>query len=220
MTRVEDHVAGDAGFALIEALASLVIVGMLALMLMAGVRTGKQVWERMDARSAAGEAIEGAQSVVRQRLEQMYPATLYGGAEATSDITGQQDSLVFLAPPDGMRRPAPLRRYRLFLDDRQDLLLASISDVADPRDPGVTNQILLRGVQTLDIAYFGAAPPDMTRRWRSNWKQLTLPPELVRVRIGFAAGDRRVWPDLIVHPLVTIDSGCILSAATSHCRGR
>ena len=212
--------AADAGFSLVEALASLVLVGLLTMMLGAGIGTGRHVWERMDARSGVGEAIEGAQSVLRQRLEQLYPATLYGGAEAMADVTGDPESVVFLAPPEGVRRPAPLRRYRLYLDGRQDLLLSSISDVANAADPGLTNQVLLRGVQTLDIAYFGLVAPDDAPRWRQTWREQALPPRLVRVRVGFEPGDRRVWPDLIVHPLTTIDSGCILSAATSHCRGR
>ena len=37
---------------------------------------------------------------------------------------------------------------------------------------------------------------------------------------AFEPGDPRPWPDLIVHPLTNIDAACILSAATSHCRGR
>lgn len=210
----------DGGFALVEALASLVIVGMLTLMLVSGVGVGRSVWERMDSRAAAGEAIEGAQSRLRDRLEQIYPATLYGGAEALADFAGDTDSLVFLSLPDAIHSPGPLRRYRLYLDPKSELVLASISDVKNDHDPGLTSEILLGGVQSLDIAYYGQLAPDTGALWRPSWKQQALPPQLIRVRLGFERGDRRAWPDLIVHPLVNINSGCILSAATSHCRGR
>ena len=208
------------GFALIEALASLVIVGMISLLMFQGVGIGKRVWERSNRTTASDEAIEGAQTILRGRIEQMYPATLYGGSEAEADINGKSESLEFLAPPTGAGRPAPLRRYLLELNVGRQLLLSSISDVVWAQDPHITQQVLLTGVQQIDLAYFGAAQPDYTRQWRSRWHQQVTPPELVRIRVAFAPGDPRRWPDLIVHPLTTIDSGCILSAATSHCRGR
>jgi len=212
--------AGTAGFALIEALASLVIVGLLSVMLIQGVVTGRRVWERLDTRGAALEAVDGAQTVLRQRIEQLYPATLYGHAETEIDMQGGPESLAFLSSPAQAQRPAPLRRFLLNVTAGQDLVLSSTNDVATSGQPGVTHQVLLTGVRQIDIAYFGPAAPDLSRRWRSTWTEQTLPPELIRVRIDFESGDPRVWPDLIVRPRATMDSGCILSASTSHCRGR
>jgi general secretion pathway protein J len=208
------------GFALAEALTSLVIVGLLGVMLIQGVTTGRQVWQRLDTRSAAVEAVEGAQTVLRDRLEQLYAATLYGGAEVRIDMEGGPESVAFLAPPAQALRPAPLNRFQLDLKANQDLVLSSTSDVATSGQPGVTRQVLLTGVRQVDIAYFGPAAPDHSRRWRSSWMDQTLPPELIRIRLDFEPGDPRVWPDLIVRPRTSIDSGCILSSATSHCRGR
>jgi general secretion pathway protein J len=210
----------DRGFALIEALGSLVIVGMISLLLLQGVGTGRRVWERIDTTAASAEAVEGAQTLLRGRIEQMYPATLYGGDEAEVDIAGGPDTLEFLAPATEAGRPSPLRRYRLELDVGGNLSLSSISDVVWARDPAITKQILLSGVQQIDIAYFGTEGQDHTRQWRTTWSQNIAAPDLVRVRVAFRRGDKRRWPDLIVHPLTTIDSACILSAATSRCRGR
>jgi general secretion pathway protein J len=211
---------GTGGFALVEALTSLVIVGLLGVMLIQGVTTGRQVWQRLDTRSAAIEAVDGAQAVLRDRLDQLYAATLYGGPTVRIDMEGGPESVAFLAPPAQALRPAPLNRFQLDLTPGQDLVLSSTSDVAMSGQPGVTRQVLLTGVRRLDIAYFGPAAPDLARRWRSTWTGQTLPPELIRIRLGFESGDPRVWPDLIVRPRTTIDSGCILSSATSHCRGR
>ena len=211
---------GTAGFALIEALASLVIVGMLGVMLIQGVTTGRRVWERLDTRAAAFEAVEGAQTVLRGRLEQLYPATLYSIGEARIDLDGGPESIAFLAPPAQALRPAPLRRFRLDLTTGQDLVLSSISDVAMRGEPGVSRQVLLTGVRQLDITYYGATPSDMTPRWRSAWIGQSLPPDLIRIRIAFEPGDPRQWPDLMVRPQTTIDAQCILSPSTGHCRGR
>jgi general secretion pathway protein J len=208
------------GFALIEALASLVIVGMLSVMLIQGVTTGRRVWERLDTRSAAIEAVDGAQTVLRGRIEQIFPATLYNSAELTIDMVGAPQSVAFLAPPAQALRPAPLKRFRLDLTAGQDLVLTSVSDVATNGQPGATRQVLLTGVRQPDIAYFGSEALDPARRWRTSWVNQVSTPDLIRVRIDFEPGDPRIWPDLIIRPRTTIDSGCILSTSTSHCRGR
>jgi general secretion pathway protein J len=211
---------GTAGFALIEALANLVIVGLLGVMLIQGVTTGRRVWARLDTRSAAFEAVEGAQSALRGRLEQLFPATLYTLGEARVDMDGGPESLAFLAPPAEALRPAPLRRFRLDLTGGQDLVLSSVSDVALSGERGVNRQVLLTGVRQLDIAYYGAQGPDLAAGWRGTWTGQPLPPDLIRVRIAFEPGDPRWWPDLIVRPRATVDAQCIFSPATGHCRGR
>ncbi len=212
--------AGTGGFALIEALASLVIVGMLGIMMIQGVSTGQRVWARLDTRAAAFEAVEGAQDTLRGRLEQLYPATVFIGGGEQVDLNGGPETIAFLAPPQVASRPAPLRRYRLDLTVGQDLVLSSISDVAIAGAPTVTRQVLLTGVRQMDIAYYGAQPPDPTPGWRSAWAGQPEAPDLIRIRLAFEPGDPRQWPDLIVRPRTTIDSQCILSPSTSHCRGR
>lgn len=211
--------AGDAGFALVEALASLLIVGMISLLLMQGLDTGRRVWERIDTRSAAGEAVDGAQGALRDRIEQTFLATLYDQNPPYVDIDGQAGSLQFLAPPPQAGRPAPLRRYRLGLTTAGDLLLSSVSDVASEGSAVVTNQVLLHRVRALDIAYFGPGS-DHIRRWRQSWQAQPDAPELVRVRVTFDPGDPRAWPDLIIRPRATIDAGCTLNFTNGRCKGR
>ncbi len=210
----------DAGFSLIEALASLVVVGMIGLMLVEGVSTGKRVWERIDTRQARAEALESAQNTLRDRIEEIYPATLFNKSPPYIDFTGAAEQVIFLANPPMSDRPAAVRRYTLALDTATNLVLSSISDVGRPELAPVTRQILLRGVRQLDIAYFGAAQPDFTRRWRSFWDSEAALPEAVRVRLTLEPGDERQWPDLIIHPRPSIDASCSLNPITHHCKGR
>ena len=210
----------DQGFALVEALASLVIVGMIALMLAAGATTGRRVWEGIDRRESAGEELENAQAAFRDRVEQIYPATLYQGNPPTVDFQGTPGGLDFLASPSQAERPAPLRRYTLSLDAAGDLVLASVSDVGPPETAPVSRQILLKGVREIDLAYFGATLPDMQRRWRPGWRNQSGLPEAVRLRVVFEPGDTRQWPDLVVRTRTTIDASCLLNVATHRCRGR
>jgi hypothetical protein len=101
-----------------------------------------------------------------------------------------------------------------------DLVLASAERAPSARGGGPSAQVLARGVRELDLAYFGAVAPDTPGQWSPRWRRRSLPPELVRVRVGFQPGDRRRWPDLIVAPRAMVDADCALSAITHDCQGR
>ena len=208
------------GFALVEALASLVIVAMMGLLLVAGLTTGRRVWDRLDTREAAGETLDAAQSLVRDRLEQAYPQTLYDENPPYVDFQGRAQSVVFLANPPAAQRPAPLRRYTLDVDTGGRLVLSSVSDVGPVERQPVKRETLLSGVRQIDLAYFGPAQPDFQHRWRPIWRDNTLLPELVRLRLTFEPNDPRHWADLIVRPRTTIDSACLLNTISHRCKGR
>jgi len=210
----------DGGIALVEALAALVVVGMIGLMLMAGAGTGRRVWERIDAREARGEELESAQSALRDRVSQIYPATKFDASPPYIDFRGKVDQVVFLANPPEVARPAPLRRYTVSLDAAGNLALSSISDVEARDDAPVDRQVLLRHVQRLEIGYFGPAQPDFQPRWRDAWRDERALPALVRVRVAFEDGDPRVWTDLIIRTQTTIDSACLINEITHRCKGR
>jgi general secretion pathway protein J len=211
----------EAGFTIVELLVSLLILGMLILMIIMGLGTGRRVWERMDQSALSIETIEGAQTLLRDRIERTYGATRFDSATPYADFRGLPNRISFLAPPPEVNRPQALRRYDLSLDGNGNLLLSSWSDVAaDPDRPAITSVVVLRGVQGMDVAYFGTAAPDLTPRWRPTWDHQAAPPRLVRVRLAFAPGDRREWPDMIVKPAADVDIRCILDIATGRCGGR
>ena len=208
------------GFALAELLVTLVVLGMIGALIVGGVATGRRVWEHGDAVAAAGEQVVAAENLLRARLERAYPATRYDASAPYSDFDGVAKSVAFLAPDGDAHRPSALRRYTLALNVAGDLVLTSVSDVADPDNPRPVDIVLLRRVETIDLAYFGAAPPDNVPRWRLDWRRQSRLPDAVRLRVQFAQGDRRWWPDLIVHPFATVDLLCTLDLASHRCRGR
>jgi general secretion pathway protein J len=60
----------------------------------------------------------------------------------------------------------------------------------------------MRHVAAVEIAYFGAQERDLRPMWRATWDEAILLPTLVRLRVTLIEGDRRVWPDLVVQPMV------------------
>jgi general secretion pathway protein J len=207
------------GYTLIELLVALSIMGLLSVMLLAGLSGRGDAWIRMDRATTRDEAIEAAQDVLRERLQHAWPATRYDIRPPGPDFDGDSDRLTFLAPPPARDGPGTLRRYSLRLDANGDLVLEAVSDLAlDPSRPE-RRDVVLRGVRALDLSYFGAVEPDPTPRWNARWRQRPRMPSLVRIRLQFARDQAR-WPDLVARPYADIDADCALLATTGGCRGR
>jgi general secretion pathway protein J len=62
--------------------------------------------------------------------------------------------------------------------------------------PSPSETELVGNVARLEIAYWGSISPDQPAAWQARWDG-PAPPELIRIRLIFAKGDKRRWPDLI-----------------------
>jgi general secretion pathway protein J len=210
----------DDGFTLIEALVSLAVLALLSLTLIGGLAAPRAVWSRQDAGLDRTEAVETAQGVLRERLQRAVPITMYDRRPPGPDFDGLAGQTLFIAPPPQAQAGDGLRRYRLSLDAQSRLVLESRNRMALDQEAWPERQVLLTGVQAIDLAYFGPAQPDMTPRWRARWSQQETRPELVRIRVFFPPGDARVWPELLVQPIADIDTECDLDRASKRCKGR
>ena len=211
--------AGEAGFTLVETLASLTLLGLLGLLLVMGAQTARLRLARID-QGGQGEAIETAQTTLRARIERSFPLTTLLTPTAIIDFDGRFDQVAFIAPAPQAQGPGALYHYQLHLAPNGDLVLESISEMALDASPAQNRLVLMRGVSSLDLAYFGPAGPHGAGQWQNSWEQQSILPQLVRVRLGFGPRDPRQWPDLIIHPAATLDSSCAIDVNTGHCRGR
>lgn len=209
------------GFTLVELLVSLVVLALIGLLMSSGVGAGRRAWERVDRSSANIDQVEAAQTIIRDRLARLVPLTRYDAITPYSDIEGKHDVLFFIAPAPYAQQPDALTDYRLSLSTRSELVLSATGDLAPLGNPQRQDRVLLRGVATLDLGYFGPQPTQRDPpRWTDHWPPQAQPPQLIRVRLTFAPGDRRRWPDLIVHPQTTIDTQCVINIQTGKCKGR
>jgi general secretion pathway protein J len=215
----------ERGYTLIELLVSLAVMAMTAMLLVAGLGTGRNLWQRAEAQAVAGESIEAATRLLRDRIEASVAESRFDATPPYVDIRGDEREFSFYAPAAQASPMAGLMRYRLRLTPGGTVTLFAVdaqSARVDPHAPslvGWTATPLIGGVRALDLNYFGAGPPDNVRRWRTAWLERPNPPELVRVRIEFAAGDPRRWPDLIIRPVATIGSACRFDSASGRCQG-
>jgi general secretion pathway protein J len=217
--------ARESGFTLVEMLVSLFILALTAAMLMAGIVTVRQVAERSARQAATGESIVTAQTILRERIENMVASTRFDTLAPVVDLRGGTNIVSFFAPAPPAERPSTVARYRLVRTAPGDIVLYSVSDLSDrvnayaPGEEGWTPTVLLTGVEALEMGYYGAAPPDNQPRWRTQWVERQQPPELIRVRIAFKPGDPRSWPEFIARPAATVNSSCRIDSFTGRCSG-
>ena len=209
----------EAGFTLVELLVAMGLLGLAALLVAQGFAADHASLRRVEARAGEVDTIAAAQDLLRDRIEHLFPAARFDSAGPKVLFTGSSDSVDFLTADAGQGGGRPVLRLLLAPSAEGELALRELQPVNAPALAERT-RVLLRDTRTLDVDYYGALQPGAPAGWRQDWAGSSVTPQLVRVRVAFADGDRRTWPELIVHPAAQVDTACILDASTLLCQGR
>jgi general secretion pathway protein J len=195
----------ETGFTLLEMLVVLVVLGLLVVGLTQGVRAGLTMWDAQTRRVGETSELDAAARILRILLTGI-PANPSGGinpgaAGTTTEFEGRPDSLAFIGDlPNGL---GSTRRADIKIELLGERLMLSWTprrhELSSAPPPKPVETELMRGVERLDLAYWGLPAPGQPAGWQAQWDGPGLP-ELIRLRLGFAKGDRRRWPDLIAAP--------------------
>ena len=209
----------QAGFTLTEQLVALFVLSLVGLLLLQGVGAATRLWRRSGSDVTVAETIQSAEQLLRSRLESTYLETQTNAIPPYPYFDGLDNQLTFYATAPRNNASAALRRYTISVTAAGDLILSSRDSVfgllPDAMVPPPLIEVLLHGVQSIDIAYF-----EVGHGWQRSWQMRSHPPALVRLQLRFPLGDHRWWPDLIVHPIATVDRQCVLSISMHGCMGR
>lgn len=213
--------ASDAGFTLVETLVSLVLFGLVASLILAalGTQTAAQASiERHD--RDVGDVVR-AQGLLRERMELMRrEINLQGGGSLLT--YGTSTAFDFDAPIFASAGPHALHHFRIALNSKRELRLYSTPNLGsvDTRLPSTEDWqsvVLLTQVQAVQFAYFGQDKITGRDVWQQNWLDRSQLPKLIRLKLNFTPGDRRIWPVLMIRPWSGSGASCLDQANQSDC---
>src|SRR5712692_596231 len=190
----------QAGFTLVELLVAITLMTFLSAALLGSIRFGVTAWGRGTERSDQVHASMLAQNLLRRLIAGAYPLFLASNLAGRVDFEGTGTSLHLLAPVPIALGTGGRARVTLSVEQRNGhaaLLMAANPELAD-REPDPTRKTLLADLDGADFAYFGAKRSDKAAQWHDAWSGELALPEIIRVRVRFAHGDARLWPDLLV----------------------
>ena len=217
------------GFSLIEMLVSLSVTALVATVLMIGIGRMDVRARLTGAKDAQLDEIAAAQFTLRHRIAQITPA-MNPQTGNTIDFAGTEFGVEFAGEPPDNAAPNALQRYRLRLDQGGNLMLYrlnTISETIDPRAPSIegwTATRLLAGAGAMAVRYYGPLPQISANAqagsgWQTNWSNRAALPSLIGIRLDFAAGDTRGWPDLVVRLRAANGDNCERDLRTDDCKG-
>lgn len=189
MTERRAKAGGSAGFTLIELLIALVILSLIIAALTGGVRFAGRAWQAQESRVDRNDDLASLQNVLR--------ALIASGRH----FEGDNGSLQFVG-----EMPRALGLSGLF-----DIALAVSGDRLElawrpharpgevPADMDRT--VLAHGVDGLDLSYYLASPHG-PGAWTSGTVDAKHRPRLIRVMLLLPHDDGRLWPPLVVAPVV------------------
>ena len=184
----------DSGFTLLEMLVTLVVLGLLLGGLAAATRFALTANARETAMLSRSGRFAATSRALRRLIEEAEPGGPAGAPHALRMVT--RLPLSFAATPD--------IDATILVDQRHDLVLLwrphpwgqPLLPLPLPR-----RETLLRGVASLDVAYWWQKPNTGRPAWYAIGPYGTLP-TLIRVKIRFISKTRH-WPQLIAAPFVT-----------------
>jgi general secretion pathway protein J len=203
------HRDGDnrqAGFTLLEIIVALVVFGFLLIGLNAGTRTGLALWNAQARRVGQTEELDAIERMLRAMLTAMpiLPISADNNAPQAIAITGDPAHLAFVGDlPTGL---GAVGRVDITLKLNGSRLVLGWAPhrhekvEAPPDPPDLPTEIaLIGGIEHLEFAYLTVLSPGQAPLWVEKWDGPNLP-LLIRLRLRFAKGDLRHWPDLVVAP--------------------
>jgi general secretion pathway protein J len=183
------------GFTLLEVLVALTVLGLLLAGLAQGVRFGLAAWGTETRLSSGTGDFETSDTTLRHLIEGAEP----GGELDPAPFAGSRDRLVCITALPRTDTPTGQQRVQatLLIDRAHRLVLRwrpyLHAKLVGPPAPATETE-LLRDVSRLELSYWSAGTG-----WVGAWRSPNLP-TLVRIRLAFAAGDSRRWPDIIAAP--------------------
>jgi len=211
----------EAGFTLLELLVAMTLLAFLSVGLMAGLRTGANIWQKAQDKNLDTNAMRVAQKTLADNLGRAYPKLVVVSPEESHiDFDGTKDSMTFLST--AASGTGHIMRDTLTAQSNGKELVLAISATPELGTGGapIWSKPLLRHLAAIEFSYFGAAGEEKQPAWHETWRNQHALPHLIRVRVVLAGAGTTPWPEMLIEPHIAADADCIYDALTKFCQGR
>ena len=198
--------AGNGGFTLLELLAGMAIFALIAGTAYAALSSASRIWETLDARSRADGEARLAIDYLRRQLAKAFPLAVPSGDRWQVRFEGGDRHVIFVV--EGSRHVGLGGFYQMTVHHNAassppgiDLVLQHADDgllmdeIGEIRETAL-RRVLLEDITGVEFTYFGRHDRNEEPGWYSEWRDMQMLPDLVRLRLkGGTIGE---WPALTV----------------------
>lgn len=193
------------GFSLLEVMMAITLLAAGLALALSALHAATRSTDRAERQAQDDERLRAAQSFLRRQLADALPIA-YAVDSDTGNATlfqGGRDSLNFVGSLPGYLSygGAYLQTLRLVRGDRGYRLEYSFRQLtADgPLAPERRPEVLFDGIANGEFGYRALDGQGHAQAWRTDWRQASSMPALVRIRLH-PEDARRSWPELVVAP--------------------
>ncbi len=189
------------GFALLELLIGIAMLGLLATIVSGSMTFGRRVWERSAAISQGGQHLAGIGYLRRQIAQAMViPSPDLDDGEQPSPFEGRPDEISFASfQPTGATgpdQPYMLSVSRLPDDTALTVAFQPMFGAGETKRP----LRLLEGLQSIRFRYYGRMLDSDATRWRDVWSGQPRLPRIIEMTVTFAEGGQVESQTLSIRP--------------------
>jgi general secretion pathway protein J len=192
------------GFTLLEMLIGITLLSFVLVLLYGGLRLGTRSWEAGEKAIETNTRQTLLADFLHRQLSLIYPLRWRQGEKGlVLAFAGEPHALSFSGTFAARSGPGGIHHFVLDLPENdkehslrlrwrlngQEVKAFEFPEEKDQRS-------LVRGVESLDIAYFGALQADEEAVWHDTWSHDTELPMLIRVRLKLV--DAESWQDIVV----------------------
>lgn len=201
------RMSSQRGLTLLELVIGLTLLGLIMAVLSGGLRLASQAWERGAAQADRNQQIELVRDWLRRQLAHARPVAVRSedGGSAPA-LSGERTHVRFVAPLPAHLGGGGLSWIELAesTDRSGDKQLVLTHRLFHPDLHGdippelIERRVLLEGLESVAIDYFGRPQLDEPLAWREEWSVIEYLPNFIRIAIRFDAGSPHSWQPLVV----------------------
>lgn len=198
--------ARQRGLSLIEVQVAFVLLGLILALVFASLQLATRGWAAVEARLDRHEDLRLAASFITRQLTQAHPVSWLDDGGAALAFSGHPGRVVFAGRMPAHLQWGELRLMSIVLetgDGRGQLVFRHrpLHPGAGPADgwsgPDSDRAVLLDGVASAHLDYFGFDPQTRSWAWSNRWNHPEQMPALVRLRVVLDDQDNP-FPELLV----------------------